>query len=61
MYRVLAYTSALFLFSGLVLLLVDHRVYKVRQMQKEQKVARFFGWVQLSLASVSLLISLIMQ
>ncbi|MGP0586387.1 CLC_0170 family protein [Paenibacillus timonensis] len=61
MFRVLAFTAALFLFSGLVLLLVDHRVYKVRQMQKEQTYARFFGWVQLSLASVSLLISLIMQ
>ncbi|MNP46664.1 hypothetical protein D3C76_1406770 [compost metagenome] len=61
MFRVLAYTSALFLFSGLVLLLVDHRVYKVRQMPKEQKYARIFGWAQLSLASVSFLISLLMQ
>ncbi|MGG6312280.1 CLC_0170 family protein [Paenibacillus macerans] len=39
------------MFSGLILLLVDNRVYQVQQMLKEQKYARISGWIQLSLAA----------
>lgn len=60
MYRVLAFTSALFLFSGLVLLLVDNKIYTVQQMLKEQKYARIIGWIQLTLAGTGILASLLL-
>ncbi|CAM4461575.1 CLC_0170 family protein [Paenibacillus phoenicis] len=50
MNHVFAFTASISLFSGLVLLLVDQTIYKVQQKQKEQKYAKIFGWINLSLA-----------
>jgi hypothetical protein len=61
MTSVFSYTASLSLFSGLVLLLVDQTVYKVQQKQKEQKYAKIFGWVNLSLAATGYLVFLLLQ
>ncbi|WP_178022071.1 CLC_0170 family protein [uncultured Paenibacillus sp.] len=61
MYRALAFTSALLLFSGLILLLVDNKIYTVQQMVKEQKYAKISGWIQLILSGIGFLTSLLLQ
>ncbi|WP_059046418.1 CLC_0170 family protein [Paenibacillus rubinfantis] len=61
MNRALAFTSALSLFSGLVSLLVDRMVYKIQKKKKEEKYAKIFGWIQLSLAGTGFLVVLLLQ
>ncbi|WP_068786760.1 CLC_0170 family protein [Paenibacillus phocaensis] len=61
MIRALAYTSALFLVSGLILLLVDSLIYKIQHMDKERTLARILGWTQLSLAGASFLAYLLLE
>ncbi|CAM4243258.1 MAG: CLC_0170 family protein [Paenibacillus macerans] len=61
MIRVLASTSVMFLFSGLILLLVDKEIYKVTHMKKEHRCARFFGWAEVALSAAGLLTFLLLH
>ncbi|WP_410769923.1 CLC_0170 family protein [Fontibacillus sp. BL9] len=50
MIRVISFVAIMFLFSGLLILLVDRKIYKTGQKKKEAKAASFLGWMNLACA-----------
>ncbi|OAB40365.1 CLC_0170 family protein [Paenibacillus antarcticus] len=47
-----SYIVALFVLSGVFLLAIDCRIYRMKDMQKEQHAARNLGYTQLCLSVI---------
>ncbi|GJM76288.1 hypothetical protein HMSSN036_85040 [Paenibacillus macerans] len=61
MTRMLAFTSSLLLFSGVILLLVDKEIYRLAHMKKEQRSARVLGWAEIVLSIAGFLAFLLLR
>jgi len=57
----LNYAIFLWIFSGLLILLIDVKGFKITGLNKEYKVSRFIGWFNLIAGIVLLLWELVLQ
>jgi len=55
MFHSFKYLSIVFFISGLLLLLIDSKIYKVGGFVREKKASSIMGWIHLGLCLVSAL------
>jgi hypothetical protein len=51
------YTIFLCIFCGLLLLLIDAKLYRMSSQKKESRVSRVFGWIHILLGSLLFVVS----
>lgn len=55
------YLVLLLLVTGIMVLVFDAKAYKKEQQKKEEKVSRFLGWINISLAVLVLVGNWVLQ
>lgn len=61
MINVYSYMAMVLLFSGLILLTIDSKIYSVNGWVREKKGASIVGWVYISLSIIIIILVLILM